>query len=144
MKNKLRISYLLRPHWHTLSLAMVAVLAETLTDLLEPWPLKIVFDHVLGSKKMPHWLDDLVAHLGHDKIAILEFAALAVIAIAAVGSISTYFEKYLTTSGGQWAKHHFRRTLYHHIPRPSPTYHTPNKTRTLISTLSSAIYPIHD
>src|SRR5258705_12378445 len=128
MKKKLRISYLLRPHWHTLSLAMVAVLGETLTDLLEPWPLKIVFDHVLGSKKMPHWLDSLVAYLGHDKIAILDFAALAVIGIAAVGSISTYFEKYLTTSVGQWVMHDLRLTLYHHIQRLSLTYHDHKKT----------------
>src|SRR5580765_7628894 len=98
MKNKIRISYLLRPHWHRLSIALLAVLGETITDLLEPWPLKIVFDHVLGSKQMPHWLGGLVAPLGQNKFAILEFAALAVVAIAIVGAISTFFEKYLTTS----------------------------------------------
>jgi ATP-binding cassette, subfamily B, bacterial len=123
---------------------MVAVLGETLTDLLEPWPLKIVFDHVLGSKKMPHWLDSLVAYLGHDKIAILEFAALAVIGIAAVGSISTYFEKYLTTSVGQWVMHDLRRTLYHHIQRLSLTYHDHKKTGDLISTVTSDIDAIQD
>jgi subfamily B ATP-binding cassette protein MsbA len=144
MKKKLRISYLLRPHWHTLSLAMVAVLGETLTDLLEPWPLKIVFDHVLGSKKMPQWLEGLVAPLGQDKIAILEFAALAVIAIAAVGSISNYFEKYLTTSVGQWVMHDLRRTLYHHIQRLSLTYHDHKKTGDLISTVTSDIDAIQD
>jgi ATP-binding cassette, subfamily B, bacterial len=144
MKNKLRISYLLRPHWRTLSLAMVAVLGETFTDLLEPWPLKLVFDHVLGSKKMPQWLGGLVAPLGQDKIAILEFAALAVIAIAAVGSISTYFEKYLTTSVGQWVMHDLRRTLYHHIQRLSLTYHDHKKTGDLISTVTSDIDAIQD
>ena len=123
---------------------MVAVLGETLTDLLEPWPLKIVFDHVLGSKKMPHWLDSLVAYLGHDKIAILQFAALAVIGIAAVGSISTYFEKYLTTSVGQWVMHDLRRTLYHHIQRLSLTYHDHKKTGDLISTVTSDIDAIQD
>src|SRR5258705_4158989 len=144
MKKKLRISYLLRPHWHTLSLAMVAVLGETLTDLLEPWPLKIVFDHVLGSKKMPHWLDSLVAYLGHDKIAILEFAALAVIGIAAVGSISSYTEKYLTMSVGQWVMHDLRRTLYHHIQRLSLRYHDQKKTGDLISRVTSDIDAIQD
>src|SRR5258705_1214536 len=144
MKNKLRISYLLRPHWRTLSLAMVAVLGETLTDLLDPWPLKIVFDHVLGSKKTPPWLSSMVAPLGHDKVAILEFAALAVVAIAAVGAISTFFEKYLTTSVGQWVMHDLRRTLYHHIQRLSLTYHDHKKTGDLISTVTSDIDAIQD
>jgi subfamily B ATP-binding cassette protein MsbA len=144
MKNKLRISSLLRPHWHSLSIAMVAVLGETATDLLDPWPLKIVFDHVLGSKPMPHWLGSLVALIGHDKSAILEFAALAVISIAAVGALSAYFEKYLTTSVGQWVMHDLRRTLYHHIQRLSLTYHDQKRTGDLISTVTSDIDSIQD
>lgn len=144
MKNKIRISYLLRPHWHSLSIALVAVFGETITDLLEPWPLKIVFDHVLGSKAMPHWLGSLVTPLGHDKVAILEFAALAVVSIATVGAISTYFEKYLTTSVGQWVMHDLRRTLYHHIQRLSLTYHDHKKTGDLISTVTSDIDAIQD
>lgn len=138
-KKKIRISYLLRPHWRSLSLALVAVVGETVTDLLEPWPLKIVFDHVLGSKKLPSWLESVVAPFGQNKVAILQFAALAVIAIAAVGAISTYFEKYLTTSVGQWVMHDLRRTLYHHIQRLSLTYHDHRKTGDLISTVTSDI-----
>ena len=142
--NKIRISYLLRPHWQTLTIAFVAVLGETITDLLEPWPLKIVFDYVLSSKRMPHWLGGVIAPIGHDKVAILEFAALAVISIAAVGAISTYFEKYLTTSVGQWVMHDLRRTLYHHIQRLSLTYHDHKKTGDLISRVTSDIDAIQD
>ena len=55
-KNRIQISYLLRPHWKTLTVAFIAVVGERAADLLEPWPLKVVFDYVLGSKKMPGWL----------------------------------------------------------------------------------------
>jgi ATP-binding cassette subfamily B protein len=144
MKNKIRISYLLRPHWPRLSIALVAVLGETITDLLEPWPLKIVFDYVLASKPMPQWLGSVVAPLGQSKGAILEFAALAVIAIAAVGALSTFFEQYLTTSVGQWVMHDLRRTLYHHIQRLSLTYHDHKKTGDLISTATSDIDSVQD
>ena len=47
---------LLRPHWTLLAVAFVAMLVQSAADLLEPWPLKVVFDYVLGSKPMPHWL----------------------------------------------------------------------------------------
>src|SRR5215510_6337172 len=47
------ISQLLLPHWKALALAFIAVLGDSLTDLLEPWPLKIVFDNIIGNKKPP-------------------------------------------------------------------------------------------
>src|SRR5438876_7731767 len=120
MSRKIQISYLLRPHWKTLTVAFIAVLGESATDLLEPWPLKVVIDYVLGSKKMPSWLSSMVAAtVGRQKISILYFAALAVIVIAVVGAISSYFEKYLTTSVGQWVMHDLRRSVYHHVQRLS-------------------------
>lgn len=144
MKNKVSIYSLLRPHWLKLSLAMVAVLGETVTDLLDPWPLKLVFDYVLGSKRLPHWLAGLVAPLGHDKVATLEFAALAVVVIAAAGALSTYCEKYLTTTVGQWVMHDLRSTLYHHVQRLSLTYHDHKKTGDLISTVTTDIAAVQD
>ena len=46
----LRIIDLVRPHWKGLTLAFVAVLGETLTAILEPWPIKVVVDNILQSK----------------------------------------------------------------------------------------------
>jgi subfamily B ATP-binding cassette protein MsbA len=53
--------------------------------------------------------------LGDDKIAVLNFALGAVLTIAAVGAISSYFEKYLTTTVGQWVSHDLRLLLYQRI-----------------------------
>jgi len=144
-KKRIQISYLLRPHWKTLTVAFVAVIGESAGDLLEPWPLKVVFDYVLGSKKMPGWLASLVNSVaGHDKVAILYFAACSVIAIAAVGAIGSYGEKYLTTSVGQRVMHDLRRTLYHHIQRLSLSYHDRKKTGDVISRVTSDIDAIQD
>src|SRR2546428_12136343 len=115
-RKKIQLTYLLRPHWRTLSVAFVAVLGEALTDLLEPWPLKIVFDYVLGSKKMPEWMSGAIhSTLGDDKNSILYFAAFSVIAIAIVGAISTYTEKYLTISVVQWVIKDLRLNIYHNF-----------------------------
>src|ERR1051326_8808118 len=119
MQTKISITDLLYPHWATLTFAFIAVIGESVTDLLEPWPLKIVFDHVFGTKKMPDWLASIVSYIGTDKYSILNFAVLAVIIIAAFGAISSYAEKYLTTSVGQWVMHDLRRVLYSHIQRLS-------------------------
>ncbi len=145
MSRKIQISYLLRPHWKTLTVAFIAVLGESATDLLEPWPLKVVIDYVLGSKKMPSWLSSMVAAtVGRQKISVLYFAALAVIVIAVVGAISSYFEKYLTTSVGQWVMHDLRRSVYHHVQRLSLSFHDKGRTGDLISRITSDIDAIQD
>src|SRR2546425_866298 len=139
MQKKIRITDLLYSHWLTLTLAFIAVIGESITDLLEPWPLKMVFDYVFGSKAMPNWLAGVVSFIGTDKLSILNFAVLAVITIAIFAAISSYFEKYLTTSVGQWVMHDLRRVLYGHIQRLSLSYHDHKRTGDLISRVTSDI-----
>ena len=139
------LGHLLAPHRAMLVIAFVAVLGEAGTDLLEPWPLKIVFDYVFGTKHMPAWLSGLLAAtFGLDKVAILHFAVFAVIVIALLGALSAYGEKYLTTSVGQWVMHDLRRILYHHIQRLSLAYHDQKPTGDLISTVTADIESIQD
>src|SRR5260221_9660971 len=131
-QKKIRIIDLLFPHWVSLTLAFIAVVGESVTDLLEPWPLKIVFDYVFGSKRMTGWLTGPVSWIGTDKFAILNFAVLAVLVIAVFGALSTYVEKYLTTSVGQWVMHDLRRGLYSHIHRISLSFSCSKLNRALI------------
>ena len=139
MQKKIRITDLLYPHWLTLSFAFIAVIGESVTDLLEPWPLKIVFDYVFGSKRMPDWLAGIVSYIGTDKFSILNFAVLSVLVIAIVGALSSYCEKYLTTSVGQWVMHDLRRVLYSHIQRLSLSFHDHKRTGDLISRVTTDI-----
>ena len=135
----LRIIDLLRPHWKALTLALLAVAAETATDLLEPWPLKIVLDYLLQSKNPPGWMSVIIGWVGQDKLAVLNFAVVAVAVIAVVGALSSLLEKYLTTSVGQWVMHDLRRVLYHHIHRLSLAEHDEKRTGDLISRVTSDI-----
>jgi subfamily B ATP-binding cassette protein MsbA len=131
---------LLRPHWKSLSLAFLAVLGVTLTDLLEPWPLKLVFDHLLKAKPLPEWLAPIASTFGgDDKLSLLNFAAIALIVVALLSALSSYTEKYLTSSVGQWVVHDLRRTLYSHIQRLSLSYHDEKSTGDLISRVTSDI-----
>ncbi len=142
---KLRIAHLIQPHWKALTIALLAVLGVTLTDVIEPWPIKIVVDNLLQSKKLPGWLGEFVSGIfGQDKLAILNFAVAAVAVIAVVGALSSYVEKYMTTSVSQWVAHDLRRTLYNHIQRLSLTEYDKTRTGDLISRVTSDIEAIQD
>jgi ATP-binding cassette subfamily B protein len=139
------IAHLIRPYWQALTLAFIAVLGETLSDVLEPWPIKIVIDNILQTKKLHGWLGGFVSGMfGHDKLAILNFALAAVVGIAVVGAVSSYTEKYLTTSVSQWVTHQLRRTLYNHIQRLSLVEYDKARTGDLISRVTSDIGAVQD
>jgi subfamily B ATP-binding cassette protein MsbA len=144
-KKRFKLIDLLRPHWKSLSLAFVAVLGVTLTDLLEPWPLKLVFDYLLKSKPLPEWLSPVTSTFGSDDtVSLLNFAAIALVVVALLGALSSYTEKYLTSSVGQWVVHDLRRTLYSHIQRLSLSYHDEKSTGDLISRVTSDIDAIQN
>src|SRR4051794_24870310 len=107
----LTIRELLRPHQGALAFGLLAVIGEGVASLLEPWPLKIVLDNVLKQKQLDSgWLNLYILNtFGGDRLTVLKFAAVAALAIAVLGSLCAYAEKYLTTSVGQWVMHDLRR-----------------------------------
>jgi subfamily B ATP-binding cassette protein MsbA len=139
----LKIGDLLRPHSKTLAAGLLAVIGEGIADLLQPWPLKIVFDNVLNARNPSHrhgWFNhQLVSLVGTDRLVVLKFAAIAALAIAVAGALCSFAEKYLTTSVGQWVMHDLRRTLYTHVQRLSLSYHDHKQTGDLISRVTSDI-----
>jgi len=139
-RKRLTIRELLKPHTLSLSLGFLAVLGEALANLLQPWPLKIVLDEVFkghaGNSSLPHFV---YAYLGPDKFAAVKFACIAVLVIALLDAISTYTEKYLTTSVGQWVTYDLRRALYAHMQRLSIAFHDQKRTGDLISRVTSDV-----
>ena len=138
--NRLSIKELLKPHVKLLTVGLAAVAGEGIADLLQPWPLKIVLDNVLQSREIHGWLNRFIlATAGTDKVAILRFAAIAVLVVALIDAVCTYTDKYVTTSVGQWVVHDLRRTLYHHIQRLSLAYHDRKQTGDLLSRVTNDI-----
>jgi subfamily B ATP-binding cassette protein MsbA len=137
---KLSIGALLRPHRWPLFFGFLAVTGEAIANLLEPWPLKIVVDYVFRSRQSNSGLERLIySFLGSDKLAAVKFACIAVLAIAVLDAVSTYAEKYLTTSVGQWVTYDLRRTLYAHMQRLSLAFHDQKRTGDLISRVTSDV-----
>ena len=140
-----RLGRILRPHSKTLAVALLAVVGETLADVLEPWPLKIVVDNVLQGKRLPRVLDAAVVGVfGHSQSALLTFALAVVVLIAIVGGIGAYVEKYLTTSVSQWVAHDLRLLLYQHIQRLSLADHGKSRAGDLISRVTKDIDDVQD
>jgi subfamily B ATP-binding cassette protein MsbA len=136
--SQLRVVALLRPYAGAMAIGLLAMVGESVTSLLEPWPLKIVFDH-LSQFKPDHGRLERLVPATMDKPTVLLTVAIAVLVIAVVKAACSYLEKNATASVGQWLTHDLRRLLYAHIQRLSLAYHTQKQTGDLISRLTSDI-----
>jgi ATP-binding cassette, subfamily B, bacterial len=137
---RLTVRALLRPHWAALTLGFIAIVGESAANLLQPWPLKVVLDEVVRSRESHASAMRLIHRLvGTDKIAILEFACVAVLGIAVLDAVCTFGEKYLTTSVAQWVSYDLRLAIYAHVQRLSLAFHDQKRTGDLITRVTADI-----
>jgi ATP-binding cassette subfamily B protein len=135
----LTLAILLKPHAWALTVGIVAVFIEGAAALAEPWPLKVVLDNVLKSKPGHTWINQFIFATTADRNTVLQWAALAVLMIAAIGATANYAERYITASLGQWIMHDLRDRLYSHIQHLSLGFHTQKQTGDLITRLTTDI-----
>ena len=103
----------------------------------------MVIDNVVGTHKMPEWLDwvkDLP--MGGTKQGLAAWAGVSIILIALVGGIATYIDNYYTESVGQWVANDLRKRVYHHLERLSLSYYDTHQTGTMLSTITADVSTI--
>jgi ATP-binding cassette subfamily B protein len=138
-----KLGQLLRPYWKLLALAFVAMLMESSADLLEPWPLKVILDYVIGSKTPPTWLAGWVVD-SHSRLTLLNLSIAAVMGIALVGAVSSYSERYLSTTIGKRVGFDLRHALYHHVQRLSLSFYEHRQTGDMVVRLTADIDAVED
>ncbi len=138
------IRQLIRPYRGQLFIILLAMLVETAMSLAGPWPLKVIIDNVVGSHRLPTWLDHFVRPMldGGAKLQVAGLAALAFIVIALIGAIASYIDNYYTESVGQWVANDLRMRTYHHLQRLSLGYYDSHQTGTMLSTMTTDIQTI--
>ena len=140
---RLSIVRLLRPHARLLAIAAGAMLVQGATELLEPWPLKVIFDHVLGAKPVPAWLAPWM-NGSQDRLAVLDAAAMAVVVIAVVNAVAAYTDKYFSSTVAKRVGFDLRHRLYHHVQRLSLSFYERRQTGDMVVRLTSDIDAAED
>ena len=114
-------------------LATLALAGVVLADVLAPWPLKIIFDHILLARPLPAtlaWLQPLLA-LGTWPALGVSAAAIAVIALVA-GALS-YLQLYTSAKLGHRITWRLRVELFAQLQRLSLAFHRDSRSGELIT-----------
>ena len=134
---------LVRPYSRWLLIVIGAMLVETAMGLASPWPLKIVLDSVLDGKPMPAAVGWFVGE-PLDRLARLNVAVIATVAIALLQAGTAYLNAYYTVSIGQWIAHDLRHSVYAHLQRLSLSYYDKQQVGPLISTITDDINAVQE
>src|SRR6266700_116497 len=98
-----RVIELVRPYRGFLALAFLGALGETVADLLQPWPLKLLFDSVFNHRPLPRGTPEFVARwIGQPTAGLLSFVLLAVLAIAALSAASSWAQDFFMPRISHW------------------------------------------
>ncbi|MEO0802210.1 MAG: ABC transporter ATP-binding protein [Cyanobacteria bacterium J06642_2] len=124
----------IRKQWSLLLVAAVATFVEIGARLLEPWPLKYIFDRVLVEELLVgangehryHWL-------------MLSALAIAVVAITGLRAISGYASRVAMALAATKIMTRVRGDLYSHLQRLSLTFHNKAKNGDLIARVTGDI-----
>lgn len=115
----------------SLILAVLCMVGFTLVQLLQPWPLKLIFDHVLLDE--PFTSSILVDIFTSGKVTALIILSLSIIAIALLGGFFAYSQLYLTSRIGYQMVHTLRTELFSHLQRLSLSFHNRARSGELLT-----------
>ncbi len=117
----------------SITLAALALLGVVACELLAPWPLKLIFDHILLAQPLPAWLGFVqpLLNLGSWPALIACAVAIGVIALAA-GALS-YLQLYTSARVGHSITWRLRGELFAHLQRLSLAHHRATRVGELIT-----------
>jgi ATP-binding cassette, subfamily B, bacterial len=121
-----------------LFISFLALLVETGLTLLEPWPLKFIFDNILGTSNRVQSIP-LLDNLSLSPIALLTLLTVSMVAIAVLSSIFSYLSTFGMALATLRILAEIRGNLYSHIQRLSLSFHSQHKTGDLITRLTADI-----
>ena len=128
----------MRPHWRALLVAWICTLGTSATELLRPWPIKVIFDVILAPQAKAKFLNH-ISLLSGDTATLLAVIAASILLIAVLGGLFGYGQAYLIASVGQNVVAAIRRQLYSHIQRLSHSFHDTHHSGDLLMRLTGDI-----
>ena len=121
----------------SLSVALLCTLVLAVTDLVKPWPLKIIFDNILLDKPLPDYLSFLKGTVESDKSLSIILISSSIILISLLKSFSGYFQLSTTSRVGYRLAHSLRRELFIHLQRLSISFHKRSETGDLLTKVTN-------
>ena len=132
-----------RPHGGDLAIALGAMLASVALDVLRPWPMKVLVDHVLGQEAIPPALGAILRMSGGDGPGgLLAGVAVATVAIFLLGTVSSMAQTVASVRLGQRMVYDLAGDLFLHLQRLSLVFHSRRPVGDMIARVTGDPYAV--
>lgn len=128
-----------REHRWAMAGALVAALGATATQLASPWPIKVIFDHILSDKMSSTWLGGLMSRWAPTMSAALVAVCAAILLIAVLDAALSYMRDMLLAQTGQRIIGKIRQDLFAHLQKLPPAVFERRQTGDLLTRLTGDI-----
>lgn len=132
-----RVFPYLRPYKGPFIFALTQVFLISACELLKPWPLKLIIDHVLSSKPLPWGLEG-----AYDTSTVLLLTCVGMVLIYLFLGGLTLLNNFTTIKIGQQMVNDLRRDLYSHLQRLSLAFHSRRQVGDLLYRVTADTYAI--
>ena len=136
MNNLLRAFRYILPYWPLALAVILLIVLSSFADLLGPWPLKVLVDHVLGSHPLPNWLESLGAGT-LNRSGLLVATVLVGLSVTLLHNLLSVLSNYAQTRLDQSIVLDFRSNLFQHAQRLSLAFHDRRRSGMLIYVINS-------
>jgi len=127
----------LRPYRWSFAVAVAQVFVMSALELLKPWPLKLIVDHVFTGLPVPWpWLRDL------EPRAFLFVGCLVLVLVYVLLGVFNVTNNYITIALGQRLVNDFRAELHAHLQRLSLAFHSRREVGDLLYRLTTDTFAI--
>ena len=127
-----------------LSIAALCTLGVVLTELAKPWPLKLIIDHGLLHKELPHSLRFLQPLIANSTVPFIVAACISIVLISLVSGVCAYFQTFITSSVGYTTVYALRRELFAHLQSLSLSFHTKARSGDLLTKIAGDTNTLKD
>ena len=127
-----------------LALAVLCTLGVVGLELLAPWPLKVLFDHILLEKPLSPGLAFLDGVLARGTLIALATLAAAIVLIALGKAACLYFQVFQTSRIGYRLVFELRRELFQHLQSLSLSYHNRARAGELLNRITTDTHNLRD
>ena len=110
-----------RPHRWKLLGALAASFGVITAQVLAPWPIKVIFDHILSDKMAGSWLGRLMTWISAGPTAALAWVCGAIVVVAVFDGLCAHARDVSLAKTGQQIVGKIRRHLFRHLQTLSPS-----------------------
>jgi ATP-binding cassette, subfamily B, bacterial len=135
----------LKPHRGRVSLLAVLLLSEIGLGVLQPWPLAIVIDYVLGQKALPAGVAPLVSVLTHNNhFVLLVTVVIAGVVVQIVNQLVSAYGTQVQVDTGQRMVYDLRYRLFEHLQALGLHHHVTTSTSDAVYRIDIDAYSIEN